>query len=88
MYSWFAHIQYITIGFDSFHPKTCQAQSNGPTHVHVHVDCTSIYYTCIGIQYMYYYIELSRKEGLLHDAASLFELAYDVANYLGEKEFA
>ena len=30
------------------------------------------------------YIELSREEGLLHDAVSLFELTYDVARYLGE----
>ena len=32
------------------------------------------------------YIELSREEGLLHDAVSLFELTYDVASYLGEAD--
>ena len=32
------------------------------------------------------YIELSREEGLLHDSTSLFELAFDVASYLGETE--
>lgn len=32
------------------------------------------------------YIELSREEGLLHDALPLFELTYDVARFLGETD--